>query len=57
MRQIYKRQILDYNIEKFNLIVKDDINMFLFSKILKWADKNVVLLINFVNNTKKIRKG
>lgn len=34
MRKSYKRQILDHNVEKFSLIVSDDIDLFLFIKIL-----------------------
>ena len=34
MKNGYKKQILDYNIEKFGLIVRDDINLFSFTKIL-----------------------
>lgn len=34
IRKNYKRQILDYNIKKFSLIVRDNINMFFFIKIL-----------------------
>ena len=33
MRKNYKKQILDYNIEKFSLIVKDNIDLFFSSKI------------------------
>lgn len=34
IRKDYKKQILNYNIEKFNLRIKDNIDMFLFIKIL-----------------------
>ncbi len=34
MREDYKRQILDYNIEKFSLMVRDDIDMFSSTKRL-----------------------
>ena len=34
MKKSYKRQILDHNIEKFSLVIKDNINIFLFIKIL-----------------------
>lgn len=57
MRKNYIKQILDYNIEKFNLIVKDDINMFSFSKSLIKTNKNAPLKINFVSNIKKIKKN
>ena len=43
MRKNYKRQIFDYNIEKFSLMIKDDINLFSFTKILTQANKNAAL--------------
>lgn len=43
MRKRYKRQILDHNIEKFSLIVKDNINIFSSTKLLMQANKNTVL--------------
>ncbi len=34
MRKSYKKQILDYNINKFSLVIRDDIDMFFSDKIL-----------------------
>ena len=34
MKKGYKKQILDYNIEKFILIIRDNINIFSSTKIL-----------------------
>lgn len=39
MRKGYKRQILDNNIDKFNFIVRDDINMFSSYKIVIQGNK------------------
>lgn len=54
MRKNYEKQILNHNIEKFSLMVKDDINMFLFTKILIQANKNGVLQINSISGAKNI---
>lgn len=43
MKKSYKRQILDCNIEMFSLMVRNDINLFLFTEILAQVDKNAVL--------------
>ena len=56
MKIDYKKEILNHNIEKFSLRVKDDIDMFLSNKILTQANKSAVLYFNSVNDTKKIRK-
>lgn len=53
----YKKQILNYNIKKFSLIIKNIINKFFSSKTLIKANNNVILQINFVSNTKKFRKN
>lgn len=55
MKKGQKKHILDYNTEKFSIIIKDDINMFLSTQILMQTEKNVVLQVNFVNDIKKIR--
>lgn len=34
MKKGYEKQILDHNVEKFNLIVKADLNMFFFAETL-----------------------
>lgn len=56
MRKNYKKQILDYNIVKFSLMVRDDINIFLPIKIPMQVDKNIVLQVNSISDVKKIRK-
>ena len=56
MRKSYKKQILDYNVEKSSLMVKDNIDIFSSTKILIQASKNTILQINFINCAKKIRK-
>ena len=54
MRTDYKKQILDLNIEKFSLIVKDNIDMFSSTKTLTKADKNVTLQVNSISGAKNI---
>lgn len=34
IKKDYKKQILDYNIKKFSLIIKSNFNMFFHTKIL-----------------------
>ena len=50
----YEKQILDHNVEKFSLIVKDDIDMFSSTKTLTKANKNAVLQVDSVSSTKSI---
>lgn len=50
----YKKQILDYNIKKFSLIVKANLNMFFSIKILTQAKQNAALQVNSVSSAKKI---
>ena len=54
MRKGYKKQILDHNVEKFSLIVRDDIDMFSSIKILTKAKKNAALQVNSVSGAKSI---
>ena len=54
MRKSYEKQILDHNVEKFSLMVKDDIDMFSSTEILTEADKNAALQVNSVSDAKKI---
>ena len=56
IKKSYMRQILDYNVEKFSLMVRDDINIFSFTKILTQADKNAILQVNSISDVKKIRE-
>ena len=54
MRKSYEKQILDYNIKKFSLMVRDDIDMFSSTKILTEANKNAELQVNSVSGAKSI---
>lgn len=56
IRKTYERQILDYNVEKFSLIIRDDIDMFLSTEILTQVDKNTVLQVNSISGTMKIEE-
>ena len=56
MSKSYKRQILDYNIKKFSLIVRADINLFSSTKILTQANKNAALQVNSMSGAKKIKE-
>lgn len=54
MRKGYEKQILDYNVEKFNMIVTADLDMFSSMEILTQADQDVSLHINSISGVKKI---
>ncbi len=56
MKKSYEKQILDYNVEKFSRMVKDDIDLFSSTKVLTQANKNAALQINSVSDTKKIKE-
>ncbi len=56
MKKSYERQILDFNIENFSLMVRDDINLFSSTKILTQVDENAALQVNSVSGAKKIRE-
>lgn len=56
MGQSYKNQILDHNIEKFSLIVRDDIDKLSSTKRPIQVDKNAILQINSMSDVKKIRE-
>ncbi len=56
IRLDYEKQIFDYNIEKFSLMVRDDIDLFFSIKILTQVDENAALQVNSVNAAKKIRE-
>ncbi len=43
MRNSYEKQILDHNVEKFSLMVRDDIDMFSSNETLTEANKNAAL--------------
>lgn len=57
IKKSYKKEILDYNIKKFSLMIKIELDMFFSVKILTQANKNVKLQINLVRNAKKIIKN
>ncbi len=56
MRKGYEKQIPDYNVEKFSLMVRDDIDLFSSTEILTQANENAALQVNSVNGAKKIRE-
>lgn len=56
MKKSYKKQILDYNVKKFNLMIKTNLVMFFSIKTLTQTDQNIALQINLINNAKKIIK-
>ena len=43
LRKCYKKQILDHNVEKFNLMVRANLDMFFSAKTLTQADRNAAL--------------
>lgn len=43
MRKGYEKQILNHHVEKFCLIIRDDIDMFSSTKTLTEVDKNAAL--------------
>lgn len=47
---------MDHNNERFNLIVRDDIDIFSFNKSLIKVAKNAILQVNSVRSTKKTTK-
>lgn len=56
MKKNYKIQILTHNIKKFNLIIRDDINLFFPTKILTQTNKNAVLQVNSMSDAKKVKR-
>ena len=56
MKNDYEKQILDHNVEKFSLMVKDDIDIFSSTETLIKADKNTILQVNSVSGAKSIIK-
>lgn len=53
MRKSYKKQILYSNIEKFNLMVIDDIDIFFSFEKLTEVNKNTKLQFNSISGIKK----
>ncbi len=56
MRKGYEKQILDYNVEKFSLMIRYNIDLFSSTKILTQANENATLQVNSVSDAKKIRE-
>ncbi len=54
MKKSYEKQILDHKVEKFSLMVRDDIDIFSSIETLTEADKNDALQVNSVIGAKKI---
>lgn len=57
MNKGYEKQILDHNIEMFNLIIKANLKMFFLIKIFPNTNQNIQLQINLVRDAKKIIKN
>lgn len=43
IKKSYKKSILDYNIKKFSLIIRVNLNKFFFTKILIQVNQNIIL--------------
>lgn len=43
IKNSYEKLILDYNVKKFNLLIKADLNMFFLTKILIQTNQNTKL--------------
>ncbi len=56
MKKGYEKQILDYNIEKFSLMVRDNIDLISSTEILTQVDKNIALQVSSMSGVKKIRE-
>lgn len=54
IRKNYKRQIIDHNVEKFSLMIKHNIDIFPFIKILINVNHNNILQINSMSSANKI---
>ena len=54
MKKSYEKQILDHNVEKFSLKIRDDIDIFSSTKTLTEVDKNTALQVNSVSDAKSI---
>ena len=56
MRKGYEKQILDWNIEKFSLMVKADLDIFASAETLTQANQNAELQVNLVSGVINIMK-
>lgn len=56
MKKNYKKQILDYNIKKFGWMIRHNLDIFSFLKILTQAKQDAILQANSVSGVKKIYK-
>lgn len=54
IRKSYKKQILNYNIEKFILMVRNNLDIFFFAKTLTQTDQDATLQVNSIKSAKKI---
>ena len=54
MKKDYEKQILDHNVEKFSLMVREDIDMFSSIETIIEADKNAIMQVNSVSGAKSI---
>lgn len=54
MKIDYEKQILDYNIKRFSLMVRVDLDMFLSTQIFTQDNQNAELQINSRSSVKKI---
>lgn len=57
MRKSYEKQILNHNVEKFDLIVKANLDKFFSAKILTQAKQNAELKFNPIKKAKKIMEN
>ena len=56
IRRVDEKPTLDHNVEKFNLMVRDNINIFSSTKTLTEANKIVALQVNPISGIKNITK-
>ena len=54
MSKGYEKHILDYNVEKFSLVVRANLHMFASTKTLTQVNQNAKLQVNLVSGAKKI---
>lgn len=57
MKKSYKKKVLDHNIEKFSLMVRSNLNIFVFAETITQVNQNAQLQVISVSGTKKIMKN